>query len=145
MGLPILGFTGSRSGLTALQEDRLRHYLREWEPDLIVHGGCRGADTEFHELAMNLSGTVLASVYPSRESQLANFEGRDRTSVNLIRPPLDRNHTIVEVCDWLIACPRQIDEVLRSGTWATIRYARTDKRNHVLIFHTGNWSEQHYA
>lgn len=41
-----------------------------------------------------------------------------------IKPPLVRNHDIVDSTELLIACPKEQVEVLRSGTWATIRYAR---------------------
>jgi predicted Rossmann fold nucleotide-binding protein DprA/Smf involved in DNA uptake len=37
---------------------------------------------------------------------------------------LERNHLIVAACDVLNAAPLQDEEILRSGTWATIRYAR---------------------
>ena len=40
------------------------------------------------------------------------------------KPYLERNKKIVNCCDILIAAPKQINEVLRSGTWSTIRYAK---------------------
>ena len=49
------------------------------------------------------------------------------------KPPLDRNHDIVERCDLLIATPHTVEEQLRSGTWATIRYARKVHRPHYII------------
>jgi hypothetical protein len=40
------------------------------------------------------------------------------------KPYLVRNREIVEGVDLLIACPKEPVEVLRSGTWATVRIAR---------------------
>ena len=45
---------------------------------------------------------------------------------------LNRNHNIVDASEILIACPAQTEEVIRSGTWATIRYAR--KNNKIIRF-----------
>jgi cytosine/uracil/thiamine/allantoin permease len=40
-------------------------------------------------------------------------------------PYLWRNHQIVDATAALLACPFEFEEQLRSGTWATVRYART--------------------
>ena len=40
------------------------------------------------------------------------------------RDYLDRNKDIVNNCDLLIAAPKENTEVLRSGTWSTVRYAK---------------------
>jgi hypothetical protein len=40
----------------------------------------------------------------------------------------------VTASQFVLACPYQSTEVLRSGTWATIRYAiKTLGRDHVII------------
>jgi len=48
------------------------------------------------------------------------------------RPHLDRNRPIVDSCDVLLACPHGPEEP-RSGTWATIRYARKVGRK-IFVF-----------
>lgn len=48
-------------------------------------------------------------------------------------PPLERNHRIVDACDVLIACPKDAQEQLRSGTWATVRYARKQGKRVIVI------------
>lgn len=58
-------------------------------------------------------------------------------------PYLDRNHYMVDRCNLLIACPEGI-EALRSGTWATVRYARKRPRNHLIIYPDGTTFEQLY-
>jgi hypothetical protein len=46
---------------------------------------------------------------------------------------LDRNRDIVDNCDLLIATPKETTEVLRSGTWSTVRYAKKIGKPIVII------------
>lgn len=55
-------------------------------------------------------------------------------------PYIVRDHAIVDEVQFLIGCPRKDIEELRSGTWATIRYARKQRRNLnciILIYPDG--------
>lgn len=70
------------------------------------HGNAEGADKEADRI------TRLFKVRPTIKKHPA---GRD---------PLKRDRKIVAIVDVLIAAPKTDKEVLRSGTWATIRYAR---------------------
>jgi hypothetical protein len=54
-------------------------------------------------------------------------------SVLPVKPPFERNEDIADMCDILIAAPKAATEVLRSGTWATIRHARRIGRQVVLL------------
>lgn len=47
--------------------------------------------------------------------------------------PLARNRRIVAAVDVLIAAPETDREELRSGTWATIRYARAAGKPVVML------------
>ena len=50
------------------------------------------------------------------------------------KPYLKRNEDIVNKCDVLIACPIDKNkEILRSGTWATIRKARKLNKTIYLL------------
>jgi hypothetical protein len=40
------------------------------------------------------------------------------------KDPLKRNRDIVDAAVMLIAVPKETTEVLRSGTWTTVRYAK---------------------
>ena len=57
--------------------------------------------------------------------------------IRLPKKPLIRNRDIVRETAVLIATPEQTIEQLRSGTWATVRYARKMNRPTVLIFPDG--------
>lgn len=50
---------------------------------------------------------------------------------------LDRNHDIVDCSDILITCPKEDVEQLRSGTWATIRYAKKSNKKTIIIYPSG--------
>lgn len=55
---------------------------------------------------------------------------------NDIREPLDyikRNHSIVNETDMLIEFP-----IIKSGSWATIRYAKKNKKNSINSFYRWN-------
>lgn len=87
----------------------------------VNHGDCIGADAEMHKICVSLR--IPMTHYPCDIlSQRAYLPGA--IEVKSPRPSLQRNHDIVNNSDWIIAAPAEIEEVLRSGTWATIRYAR---------------------
>jgi len=50
------------------------------------------------------------------------------------KPYLERNHDIVDATDYLIFAPKTRHEQLRSGTWATYRYAKLMRKN-ILMLH----------
>jgi hypothetical protein len=52
--------------------------------------------------------------------------------------PTSRNHDIVDETELLIACPGELAEAVRSGTWATVRYARKLGRPIVIFWPDGS-------
>lgn len=54
------------------------------------------------------------------------------------RPPLERNRTIVDTTDFMIGTPGEGSEVLRSGAWSTLRYARRCGKKIVIVFPDGS-------
>jgi hypothetical protein len=120
----ILSFTGTQRGMTRRQMDLVIAIVETYNPKKVVHGGCIGADADFHELCLSL-GVGIIEVWPSDvPDKVAKLRlGNDITTVIIHEPqrPLLRNLDIVAGSDHLIACPAQEDEILRSGTWATVR------------------------
>lgn len=118
----IIGFTGTRKGMTEFQKKEVELILIFHRGGTVHHGDCIGADAEFHLIAKKYSYMVI--VHP------ASGVGKQRaycSGVALIlptKPPLIRNHLILDSCDIMIATPAQYHEIMRSGTWATIRYAK---------------------
>lgn len=131
-----LGFTGTRSGMTDAQKETVRTLLGMWLPGQGIefhHGDCKGADAEAVELA-RAAGFEIAKHPSDIEAQTAH------TLADVTfdpKPPLERNHDIVDAIDALIACPKGFTEELRSGTWATIRYARKQGRLVMVVLPSG--------
>ena len=52
----VVGFTGTRSGMDIHQYSEVRLFLIEHLDDIkyVMHGGCIGADEQFHRLCMEL-------------------------------------------------------------------------------------------
>jgi len=126
-------FTGTREGMTLGQMGAVRELLDQARPDRVHHGCAEGADREFH--AMTVAGT--RDLYPCNVEQYewarANCAAGD--VIHPIEAPLVRNRQMVDKSTLIIAAPRTRVEEQRSGTWATVRYARRVKRDrlHVVL------------
>ena len=53
------------------------------------------------------------------------------------KPYLDRNKDIVDETNILMACPNKAEEVQRSGTWSTVRYARKVGKAVLIVYPSG--------
>lgn len=127
----ILGMTGSRNGMSDLCKTKLRQFLRKNNIIECHHGDCVGADEEFHDIAQEENIKIV--VHPPKYTSYRAF-----CIGNTVLPPHDylfRNRQIVDSSDMLIAFPPTIKELIQSGTWYTIRYART-KNKKILILHS---------
>lgn len=128
----IVGFTGTQEGMTQAQVKRLRSLLGP--ANEFHHGDCIGADAEAHEVAESLGLFIV--VHPPVNSYKRAFKNG-----HVVLPPLPfltRNHEIVRVCDQLLAAPRMEEEELRSGTWATVRFARKRMVPVILLLPDGS-------
>ncbi len=98
------------------------------------HGDCVGVDKDFHDMCSQCS--IKTIIHPPSDNKL-----RANCSGDVILPQkkyLDRNHDIVNNSDLLIAFPSSKKEILRSGTWATIRYAKKNNKKTIVIFADGS-------
>ena len=127
------GFTGTQNGMTPLQKKAFWQFLRGYHSSNIIkefhHGDCEGADKEAHDMAVYLG--VYVVVHPPENSLKRAWCSGNREEKPL--PYLKRNTEIVKACDMLIATPKEQEEVLRSGTWATIRRARKQNKPYLII------------
>ena len=129
----IVGFTGSSEGMSDDQIKELWHWLgiyadveNEFE---FHHGDCVGADAEAHDIAKLRRYKTIAHP-PTIENKRA-FKAAD--IILEAKKYLDRNQDIAEVCDVLIAAPLTDKEVLRSGTWSTIRKAKKLNKEVIML------------
>lgn len=122
-----IGFTGTRQGLSRAQARQLQYVLALLRhadravdrKTVFVDGDCPegGADQEARELAVALGCDALPKP-PSNRSAAAM---------------LNRDREIARECHVLIAAPLTDEEQLRSGTWATVRYARKAEKPVVML------------
>lgn len=132
-----VGITGTQVGLTVQQFETLKKLLGVILMDEIHAGDCVGVDAECIMLVKEIQPTVKTVGHPPINPSKRAFLDYDETRE--LKEYIDRNHDIVDECDTLIACPKQKDEVLRSGTWATVRYARKQEKVVIVIKPDGTW------
>ena len=128
-----IGFTGTRNGMTEFQKQEVERILifHCYALDLEAHhGDCMGADAQFHQFAQKYGYPII--IHPSNLNTRVYCQG----AIRIYEPKnaLIRNCDIVDSVDIMIATPAQNYEILRSGTWATIRYARKVGRVIHIIY-----------
>lgn len=112
-----VGFTGTRRGMSEAQRRQLvavlcQLYARRLPMAEFHHGDGDGADQEAAALAVGEVGVP--------ETGVIKHPPKAFTAKEL----LARNREIVDCVSVLVAAPLHDKEELRSGTWATVRYAR---------------------
>lgn len=131
-----IGMTGNREGISTDALVSLLEVLKSMEIQEIHHGDCIGADKIFHDVLYEMFLDKLKIViHPPNNNALRAY-----CKSNFILPPkpyLDRNKDIVDASDILIAFPSSRTEILRSGTWSTIRYARKINKKILIIYPDG--------
>jgi hypothetical protein len=130
-----LAFTGTQRGMTLAQRTRWRNVVAGMLPEVFHHGDCIGADAEAHDDVRRAG--PLVHIHPCTITDKRAWCAGDLMSIPL--PPLDRNRVMVDDSEALIACPGSMVEELRSGTWATIRYARKRKKPVHIIWPDGSY------
>lgn len=101
-----IGFTGTRKGMSDTQKRAFEFTMRLFQGVLVFHhGDCEGADKEAHRILKPMTWVSIRK-HPAGSN------------------PLQRDREIVAAVSLLIAAPSGDLERLRSGTWATVRYAR---------------------
>lgn len=138
-----VGFTGTQHTMPAIQHFVLQGVLQRLfpdEPNEFHHGDCIGADEAAHRFVCDLSavrpqGRIRTVGHPPVISAKRAYTRND-----LWWEPeefLVRNRIIVDVTEFLVAAPGTAVEILRSGTWSTVRYARKLSRPITIIYPNG--------
>lgn len=130
-----VGFTGTQIGMTDEQKKAFKRLIAEIEPTIFRHGDCIGADEQAHRRVRKYTSAQII-VHPPDNATKRAFCEADK--VLAVKPYLNRNHDIVDGSDLLIATPGERKEQLRSGTWATIRYARSKRKPICIIWPDGS-------
>lgn len=141
----VIGFTGTSRGMNALQKINLRFFLGDLfrpalngEPRIeFHHGDCIGADDEAATIAKGIGFWVVAHPgFPKGKRDDTVFRAFNPHSDVVLDPKefIARDHDIVDVSDYMVAAPHTDRELIRSGTWATVRYARKKNKPVTLVF-----------
>lgn len=86
------------------------------------HGVCVGGDAQLHRIAQTLGFSIIGHPPQDQHKMALHLDGF--TLLHTPAPYLERNEAVVDATEVMLAAPRTFDEQLRSGTWATVRYAR---------------------
>jgi len=117
------GFTGTSLGMTLQQCLELRDLFEDWSIHELHVGDCVGADHQAYSIARHLGMRVVG--HPPTNPIKRTFLKYDTEFSPY--PYLERNHNIVDCVKrgsgMLFVAPSSDHETLRSGTWATKRYA----------------------
>ena len=136
-----IGFTGTRKGMNFNQRNLLRELLEKFVNNhggavTFHHGDCIGADEQAHKIAEELKMRIV--VHPPEDPKYRAFcQGHEEEKP---LPYLERNRNIVSRSYHLIAAPKEQYEVTRSGTWYTVRRAREQDLNVLIIKRGGRYA-----
>ena len=130
----IIGFTGTRQGMTPRQHEIVGAMVRSSCTEA-HHGDCIGADEEFHGICVGAHVKVI--IHPPEKRKWRAF------CKGIVLPEKDyliRNRDIVDACELLIAAPKEQEEPAPTrgqGTWSTVRYARGKRRPCAIVKPSG--------
>jgi len=117
----ILGFTGTRKGMTPEQKLRFLDLIHALQPTEFHHGDCIGADVEAHDRVKVHLPKCHIVIHPPINKIYRAF--RTGYTSRIPRPYFERNRDIVDASDHVIAASGSRIPLIRGGTWYTIRYA----------------------
>lgn len=156
----IIGFTGTRNGMTEEQKHSVRKliYMHDHayaEAHNItevfgLHGDCEGADEDFHNLCRE--HVFIRDVW-CRPCTLDNYRAHTDALV-IAEPvrPMERNRIIAGTSHIMIACPpngtlgnMNEHRIKRgSGTWATIGFRERAEKDFYVVYPDGTSTYVHY-
>lgn len=125
-----IGMTGNRTSISDAAISSLKTFLSDNQIIEAHHGDCVGADQKFHEIMTEYG--IKTVIHPPKNDKMRAYCKGD-----VIHPEKEyiaRNHAIVDDTDMLIAFPSTKTEVLKSGTWATVRYARKKDKKILILY-----------
>lgn len=134
----IIGFTGTQIGMTDFQKCKFYELLDDLHVKEFHHGDCIGADADAHNLVVeyfkNKLGVFTGKIIihpPIKDIKRAFCKAK-----TILEPKdyISRNHDIVDASELIIATPKEFEEQMRSGTWATVRYTKKTNKRLIIIY-----------
>ncbi len=141
-----IGVTATREGLTGPQFktiiEKLRYIAMTNDLDgVALHQGCCDGGDEQITIVAAAIGIPITAYPPTDKKFFSKLAYELSSTVMKEGPYLERNGRIVDACDILIGAPKQKYEELRSGTWSTIRYARSLNKIMTIVWRDGGASD----
>lgn len=146
-----IGSTGTQKGMTDWQAEESKKFLLFKNCTELVFGDCVGSDLQMANIAID-AGVKIFTIYPQNKDSRKRawcfnpekdikrengdwllFPSGIRVRWMPAKPPLERNKLIVDNSEYMIATPKEFEHSIRSGTWATIRYAWKNKKDITII------------
>jgi len=134
------GFTGTRQGMTDAQAMCFINLIDENRGDITEfhHGDCVGSDEQADRVIRRVLGRhFVMDIHPPEKKKYRAFCAQSHDRVHQPKDYLARDHDIAKDSEILIATPKEFEEALRSGTWATLRYA-AESSLVLIIYPNGN-------
>lgn len=132
-----IGITGTKEGMTYEQYEVYKKYSNMIGKYTLHHGDCIGVDCEIQYYTSSNTGNHIVVHPPENKKYQCYRRTTDNMTILKSKDYLERNKDIVNDSDVMFACPKENEEQLRSGTWATIRYSRKMKKPLYIIFPDG--------
>lgn len=137
-----LGFTGTRHGMTAAQKREFAELIKRMRPAVFRHGSCQGADVQAAQIVFGVYDFTRIVCHPGPDGD----SHRQASGVDDETLPgkthFARNRAIVDATDALVACPCDMAEQARGGTWYTVGYARKKGKRLWIIWPDGTVTEE---
>lgn len=134
----ILGFTGTRHGMTERQRHAVSEFLDAQKPIEVHSGDCKGADSQFLDAALLCAGNFPPRTHghPCDIEEWRAFRKYD--VLHPVTGPLTRNQAIVDVSDEILAAPKGSKNSPRvGGTWDAIRRALAARKTVTVMWPDG--------
>lgn len=128
-----VGVTGTHHGGSPAQLTTLGQFLTSVMPKRLHEGDCIGVDAQACRMARALGIYVVA--HPPENPRRRAYEPADE--VRPEKPYMMRDRDIVDETQILIGLPHEFQEIVHSGTWATVRYGVKINRPVYLILPDG--------
>lgn len=144
-----IAFTGTQQGMTAKQLASVVELFYDLGNQALRHGDCIGSDEQAHWLHRAAWPQAMIHIHPGDNINKCAFVAlRDNGPLTRYKAMdnLRRNHHMVDRSGIVVGAPKETQEVLRSGTWATLRYAQKKGKKLYVVLPNGaiveRWSKR---
>jgi len=144
--MKVVGFTGTRRGMTQEQRTVFMNLMRQLAPTELHHGNCIGSDAEAEAIVDRYHQDCTIHRHPPLSNVCENIRTELKIGSLVTHPRkgyLQRDDDIVKCSEVIVATPKSTTEEMKgSGTWYTVRQARKMGRKLFIIFPDGSIQEE---